>query len=380
MVVRHRAHTRDDSLSENVVSVEALDHMKARLPIFLLLALVSLGFSCRDRQGTVYSENPQSNTSRHSSERTDALSGILASASISQYEIERFTNEPGEEEFVDFKPIWDRLQIPRDQNGDFDGFNPSSTRWRTEIIDVIQPQLELNKTILKISAFGGADRRYLVFDRAVATSGEGQWRFSGNVDITDNYEASEESEYHRVVSNSKHVWLVLRTTPRIGTGISLRAEIWYKIDPDRPMQVLEYPLEGGRVMGNISDLEFKASVGDTKLIGNKVTQHVRYTVSFGAQDKPKFRWLFSKHPQVYFEWDEDANKFIVDNSRSDIPEEELDSTFGSAEEERFIKYNFRELLVLARGASAEQQKWFKRLIDKIPNGAQRTALIQAVNQ
>ncbi|SRR6266404_3738566 len=355
--------------------------MTARVLIFVLLLLVATALGCREKTARVSAESSQSNANQHSPGQ--ALSRILGSTTISPRQLEAYTNQHDqyEPEFVDFKVIWRRLQIPRDQDGTFDGFDPSSTRWKAELIDASNPRLELVKSIVKISAYGGADRTYLVFDRAEASPGEEQWRFSGNIDLTDNYEASEQTKYDRVVSDSKHLWLVLRTNPRIGTGISASDERWYLIDGrEPPREVLKYPLEGGRVTGELSDLEYEASIPESKFVGGRLTQAVRYRVSFGVASKPKFHWLFAKRAQVNFAWDENRNKFVVDGSTSSVSTEELNTTFGSADEERFIEYNLREFVRLAKGASAEQQAWLKSVIDKIPHGPQKAELIQALRQ
>lgn len=356
--------------------------MTARVSIFGLFLVLSLALGCRERRGTVSLESPQSSANQHPPQQNDALSRILRSTAISPHQLEEYTNQrvEYETEVVDFKPIWRRLQIPRDQGGDFDGFDPSSTRWRAEVIDVSNSQLRLVKTIVKISTYGGADRRYLVFARDKAESGEDQWRFFGNIDITGNYEASEETQYHRVVSDSKHVWLVLRTAPRIGTGISASDERWYLIDKEPLREVLKYPLEGGRVTGELSDLQYEASIPESMFVGGRLTQAVRYKVSFGVAPKPTFHWLFAKRVQVNFVWDENGNKFVVGGSTSNASAEEVITTFGSADGEKFIAFNLREFVRAARGARAEQQTWLKSVVDKIPDGSQKAALVQALRR
>lgn len=354
--------------------------MTPRILIFILL-LSSCALGCRVRNGRVSAEGSQSNVNHGSPGQSEALSRILSSATISPYQLEEYTNQHDEYEtkFVDFKPIWRRLQIPRDEDGDFDGFDPSVTRWRAEIIDAGKSDESLVKIIFKLSAYGGADRRYLVFDKAQGSSGEEQWSFSGNIDIIGNYEASEETEYHRVVMNSKHVWLVLRSDPRIGTGISGSDETWYIIHEGPPREVLKYPLEGGRVMGQLSDLEYKARISPTDVADGNLAQYVRYTVSFGAASSPKFRWLFSKRVRACFVWNEIQCKFILDESKSDVSEEELDTTFGSWNEQRFVKYNLRLFPGLAQAANSEQRSWLRSLIDTMPEGTEKSALIKSLN-
>jgi hypothetical protein len=352
--------------------------MTARVSILVLLLSLSLSPGCRERAGGGWAEGPHSDASQYPPKQNAELSRILSSPSISPRQLEEYTNQrdENENEFVDFKPIWRRLQIPRDQEGRFDGFDPASSRWRAELIDTSEPDMRALKAIVKISADGGADRRYLVFAKDEA--GE-RWRFSGNIDFTDNYEASEATRYHRVVSDSKHVWLALRTAPRIGTGISASDERWSLIDKEPPREVLKYPLEGGRVTGALSDVQYKASIMEPTFLAGRLTQTVRYKVSFGVAAKPKFHWLFAKTAQVNFVWDENGDKFVLDGPTSNVSAEEVDTIFG-ADEEKFIEYNLRELILLARGASAEQRKWLKRVIDKIHDGSQRAALGQALRQ
>jgi len=328
----------------------------------------------------VSEQGSQTNANKPTLEQADALSSILASTTISPKQIEEYINghDEYETEFVDFRPIWRRLQIPKDQDGAFEGFDPSSTRWRAEVIDVGNAQPNLVKAIVKISVYDGADRRYLVFDRVDASSSEEQWRFCGNIDITGNFEASEETEYRRVVSDSKHVWFVLRSQPRIGTGISRRDEMWYMLEGKPPREVLKYPVEGGRVMGNLSDLEYKANTPEPNFAGGRLSQAVRYKVSFGASNRPRFHWLFSKWVRANFLWDDDQNKFVWDRSTSNVSEEELDTTFDSWDEERFVGYNIRWFVRFARTANAEQRSWFESLIDKMPEGTQKAALTQAL--
>lgn len=193
-----------------------------RISIFVLLVVFSPALCCRERKDTVSPTSSQPNAHQHPPELNDALSRILGSPTISPQQLEAFTNQRDgyETDFVDFKPIWKRLDISSGQDGLFDGFDKSSTRWAAELIDV-SSQLKPVKIVVKLSANGGADRRYLVFVKDEAESNVERWSFSGQIDITDNYEASAATRYHRVVSDSNHVWLVLRNAPRIGTGYRL---------------------------------------------------------------------------------------------------------------------------------------------------------------
>lgn len=133
-------------------------------------------------------------------------------------------------------------------------------------------------------------------------------------------------------------------------------------------------------MGELSDLEYEASVPESQFIANRLTQTVRYKVSFGVANNPKFHWLFAKRAQVNFVWDENDGKFAVDQPTSNVSAEEVMSTFAEADEARFIRYNLSAFVRLARGASTEQRQWLKSAIDRVPDGSQKAALIQALRR
>lgn len=349
--------------------------MKAAARAVLLifwLSLIHTLSGCNTRQIIAHTDGSQPESERSSQDNhTLYPSRILDSPTVSPYDIEEFINSQrrDEDHFIDFRPIWERLQISKEQDEAFDGFAPSSTHWRAEVISFTSSSVDSNRTILYIELFGGAYRRYLFFDQ------DGEWKCISHIDVLDCYEGSENS--HRIVSNGKQVFLVLRAHPRIGTGVWAIKETWYRIDGDHTQEVLRYHVAGGRVGGYICDLEYKARIADPVMINDNLVQQVRYTVSFGAAYRP-FRWLFSKKGKVYFVWDELADRFIVDAWRSDFSEEELENNFGGSNENEFIRYNFQRLVKLARRANPEQREWFNRVVSKLPEGTEKTSLQQAL--
>lgn len=367
-----RTHLRDNERN-----------MKTRLCILFTLLLVILPVSaCSDRQSLIYGQVSQPNNTPSTSKEAGDYPNALESDTISPYQLEEYINrqDENEVEVVDFKPVWERLQVPRDQEGIFDGFIPSYSRWRAEIIETPSSTKHAATVILKIAAEGGANRRYLIFKRSSATP-SAQWRFSGYIDILDNkYEASAHNKYHKIFSNVAGDWLILRELGASGTGVLGINELWYKIDEERPQEVLNYPVEYHRVMGNISDLECKASVDEPELEDGAFVQQVRYFVSFAPDYKPKFQWLFSKKAKVRFVWSDAAKKFLFDDVVSEISQEEFKDKFGGWDDQKFIEYNLDRFVKIARTGNEEQKEWLKRVLGEIKDPRQQGTLQQALQQ
>jgi hypothetical protein len=269
--------------------------------------------------------------------------------------------------------------VPRDQDGIFDGFIPSYSRWRAEVIETPSSTEQAATVVLKIAVHGGANRRYLIFKRGSPTP-SGQWRFSGYIDILDNkYEGSAHNKYHKILSNEAGDWLILRELGASGTGILGINELWYKIDEEVPQEVLNYPVEYHRVMGTISDLECKARVDEPELGDGTFVQQVQYFVSFAPDYKPKFQWLLSKKATVRFVWSDAAKKFLFDDV-SEISQEELKDKFGGWDDQKFIEYNFDRFVKIARTGNEEQKEWLKRVLGAIKDPRQRGIFQQALQQ
>src|SRR5262249_53485061 len=151
--------------------------------------------------------------------------------------------------------IWKILRVKQDEDRIFDGFVPSYSRWHAELFSDGALGKNAGKLILKISANGGADRRYLVFSRDLSyRQGKVRWRFWGSIDVLDNkYEGSPHQSYHRMVNSGKHTWLVLRALGASGTGVYQIDEAWYEIAQVPPKKVLEYPIRGYFANSDVCD-------------------------------------------------------------------------------------------------------------------------------
>jgi hypothetical protein len=353
------------------------------IPILLLLTGTS---GCTARPTIPTNETWPAAAPQEPEKQTSSLSRLLESPSISPYEIQQFVNDQTGEQMVDFGPLWSKLQIARDSDDAFDGFIPSYSRWRAEIIEVAeQPAAadgseRVRYSILRLIAEGGGSRRYLVFRLGGRIPKDREWHFSGEIDILRNYPSHEIIEFQKTVIHNGNVFLILRDKPRIGTGISHTSEVWFKIDDDRPREVLKYPVKGARVSGNGSDLEYEAkTITESTITDGLLTQEMNYTVRFGVATKPEFYWLFSKTARAVFVWDQDTRAFKLAPG-SDVSLDELNGQFGSKSASEFVLYNLDRLLKLAPAATPEQRAWFGRLVKELPDSQSKAALELALGR
>lgn len=352
---------------------------KARTLNLSFALLIVSAFSCTECVARVYvSQDKHSGADRR---QPVTVSDLLRSKSISPYELARYINEQdtSKERKVDFKSVWNKLKIERDEDGVFDIYTPSFSRWRAEVIEVPSSDEHPDCVVLKIAADGGANRRYLVFKRIASAGSVRGWQFTGHVDHIDHkYEWSEHNRFYRVISNEAGDWLILRALGATGTGVFEIDEYWYKVDAETPRKVLQYPVEFRYSAGFISDLDFEAAMGSPKFVSGPLTQQILYAVSFGLVYEPESHFLFSRKARVTFVWNDEAGKFVFDESQSDVSANEFDDYFGVEDDEKFIRYNFKWLLKVAGDGGDEGRAWFKRVLDKTEDDSLKAMLQRAL--
>jgi hypothetical protein len=297
------------------------------------------------------------------------------SAPVSPYEIEERINEHDESEtgLVDFKPVWEVMKIERDEQGIFDGFVPSYSRWHGEVFTAGGSGKQDNLAVLKISADGGADRRYLIFrTNGFDPSGKLMWKFSGYIDVLDNkYEGSPHQKYQRIMSNEKHTWLVLRALANSGTGVFQINEVWHEIEGNNPKRVLEYPIEGHYAQGDVCDRSFSSRLVSQQQVNGVYVVEIQFLVTYGL-DHP----VFSKRQTASYIWAPDLREFIFDQSKSETSEQELELIYstGFVKDEVFISVNYGDLERIASHGNQGQKKWLEWILTKVDDVPQRRTL------
>jgi len=359
-----------------------------RLSGYMFLVAFSQ-FACGESHFVVKSnDSPQEIVKPAVQIHSDRLQKLLDSPSISPYAIENYIKESAEsdEEYVDFKPVWERLHIPKNTNEtlseedreSYDGFKPSYSRWQVELINTRDAAEGFNQIVVKIMIYGGAIRRFLIFKPEIMSAQNIQWKFCGHIDEWFPKINPDIQQFHRVYSDENGSWLILRNGGGYGTGCAQEQEIWYRIDTEPPQEVLDYAIEGGRVNGCVCDVEYKSKAKTLTDKDGTLNREITYQVSFGAAYKPDFHWLFTKTCKAIFRWDGDEGKFIFDSRNSTLSEAEINSEFGGIVDEEFFKYNFDRLLQFAKTANSEQRAWLEEVLDNLKDESQKMKLRNAL--
>ena len=79
-------------------------------------------------------------------------------------------------------------------------------------------------------------------------------------------------------------------------------------------------------------------------------------------------------------WDSAKAKFILDVSRSDVTEAEIETVYNNEglSYEKFVEYNFDDLLKIAGGADLKKKEWLKQFLTGLKESRLKTALQQAL--
>ena len=360
----------------------------SRLSVCLFLLAVSQ-FACGGSHFVVKSnDRPQELTKPVAHIHSDRLQKLLDSPSISPYAIENYIKESAEsdEEFVDFKPIWERLNnlktdddvILEEDREIFDGFKPSFTRWQVELIDIPDLSNQINRVVVKIMIYGGAYRRFLIFKKETAPIPQSDWQFTGHFDTFSPREVPDLQKFLQVYSTENESWLIIRDLTGTGTGFLAEDEMWYRIDTEQPHLVLSYPIKGHQVNGVICALEYKSRAKTLTDQDGTLIREISYKASLGAAYKPDFHWLFTKTCKASFRWDKNEGKFVFDTRNSTISEEELNKEFGEGDKGDCIKYNFDQLIRFATTANSEQRAWLEDVLETLKDETQKMKLRNAL--
>jgi hypothetical protein len=252
--------------------------------------------------------------------------------------------------------------------------------------------------------------RYLIFARARNNSrARPKWKLLGYIDHDFNrYKMAS----YRIVRALGTNWLVIRGQEGSGTGFSLYGETWYQVTDKGVRATLSYPFAGNtdpwpKGLGR----EFKASVLSSRNSAGRYSEIlIRYRVTYSTLDyiKNNFTKLFANEHHAYYVWSKRSQTFVLDRTRSDITEDEINAiagietedepqagqqvgsmTFYTQSETRafvgggyevFLKYNSQRLMKIAMGKKAEQKQWLKQFLDDCENTAEKKALLQALQK
>ncbi len=227
-------------------------------------------------------------------------------------------------------------------------------------------------SIVKISWEGGDFYQYLVFKGS-----EEDWRFVGHIESVGQRYGSPE---HRIEKGDRQTWLVIRELQGRGSGVVLYGDLWYELGNDGLKRALSYPASGHSVpLQRYVAREFQTKVVNHGPINGAYTVEVEFSVAYGVgtvEDLP----LFSKTQEGRYVWRPDRRKFVLDTATSELSSKEIEAVYNidSLNDEQFVKYNFRELLLIARNGNPEQKEWLGEFLTKLSKSEQTLAIEKAL--
>jgi hypothetical protein len=299
-------------------------------------------------------------------------------------------------EGVDMRPIWLKLSIEPGQ------FESCGSDCLAEISRSSLDDKPGQEVILKLSKSYNSCR-FVVF----SSSGK-EWTFLGHIDHDFNrYQMAR----HRVAHFNGTSWLVIRGQEGSGSGFSLYGETWYQVGQNGLLPVVSYPVEGHTwPWPNGLGREFKAQVipdrGQKKAEPDLV---IRYRVTYTKMDyqtKGSSTFFVNLH-YAHFAWNSRSHTFDFAAARSSISEAEIDaianiesepdeevarvgnSNFYTADQtkafvgggyEVFLKYNFAELMKIARDRRNQHRAFLGTFLNECYDTAEKKELMRLLEK
>src|SRR5262249_49113565 len=156
----------------------------------------------------------------------------------------------------------------------------------------------------------------------------------------------------------------------------------YEVSTTEVKEVLGFPVSGHQsFFGSGVGRSFGASVLGYETLNGIRAIKVKFSVSYNVGEQPKDH-LFSKDQVACFTWDARQNKFVLDESKSQLSKREIKKVYNidSLTDEQFVKHNPTELLRVAERGSEKQKEWLKVFLKKLNNSPQKAKLMQALKR
>ena len=235
---------------------------------------------------------------------------------------------------------------------------------------------------LKISFEAGDYYQYLIFRQSDPGQSKDDWKFLGGLESPLQRNGPPK---HRIEIGDGRTWFVVRELWGRGSGMIAYGDVWYEIKEGKVERVVAYPVEGHNnpCRGGLGR-SYKTILLRHELENGVYTIPVQFIVSYNishcdkGNDSPP---LIAKSQKAYFVWDGAEEKFILDASRSDVTEAEIKTVYNNEglSHEKFVEYNFDELLNVAGGDDLKKKEWLKQFLTDLKESRFKTALQRALS-
>ena len=277
-------------------------------------------------------------------------------------------------EELNLEPIWSRLKIPAED------LQRCQANCEARTFTVALTGCAGKEVLLKVT--NSYFCRYLIFrPTRVGVRSQKAWRFLGYIDHEDNkYEMS----WHRTIANGNKHWLVIRGQTGSGTGFSSFEDIWYQVTGRGIKEVLEYKAKAHVAQwpkGIGWNLNSTIITRDTS---SAMSVAVRFKASFSGLNYATRRYphLFSKSVTVRFKWDSARQRFRLISSSMTISRRIFESIYQGDKwsKDAFVKFNFSQLLLIAKRGNSLQREWLKDFVNGYKESREKTALLHTLSR
>lgn len=325
--------------------------------------------------------------------RSSDKTGYPLYTSISPYSIKRLIDQHNQiaEEInlstgryqtyvLSLKPIFKHLGVGLD---DTDFIDLCQANCKAAIFDAELDGQPGRETLLRLSDSTGW-YLYLIFKRASAASSSGAtWKFFG---VIDNYLWWTEPEAaFRVEKIGEKPFVVVQNNGGHGSGYSLYYEVWYEIGESGVRQVLDCQKNLFAATWSINPgIESNTKIVKTDFKDGVATVVLRFSNKYEAYQGGEDRLpLFKTERRVTFVKRHGSPEFVLDSLASEMSAQELEDLEAFDEGcylNKFLQYNYRELLKLAAGPEGKLKDWLRDYLDTRQWSPEREALKKALDK
>ncbi|HKO45692.1 MAG TPA: hypothetical protein VJU84_20615 [Pyrinomonadaceae bacterium] len=271
----------------------------------------------------------------------------------------------------DLTALWEKLGIKTINVHEQQQLDPRNFRFLTECFNCEtqefhhdldgEPGLEV---IIRVQDRNMEATRYLIFKKL--DDPVGKWKLLGHLDeMLNKYRSAQ----HAVVTSGGRSLLIITGQGASGSGVASYGSRLVLVKPDGMQDILFYPSDGQQA-GHFDDptLTFSASLLSCEIEGNLATVQIQFSAKYFISDPSRehagLHLLTKTQRAVFTRWLGNDGNQILDETRSEISERELDDVFwiDSLTNEEFLIHNYDALAGIATGPGSAKKDWLGRFL------------------